>query len=131
MLKTGDIVTAFYKTGKYIGEVSDSHSDSYTVKILAVLRHPAQGDLHHPKQVDVPFFHERKALAYTERANIPSSTVKLYEGSIPNYNESLKEAVSVLKSRLDQEDDEFSKKSLESLQAVQREYELMYNITWP
>ncbi|RJS60177.1 kinase-associated lipoprotein B [Bacillus sp. PK3_68] len=130
MIKTGDIVTAFYKTGKYIGEVSDSHPDSYTVKILAVLRHPAQGDLHHPKQVDVPFFHERKALAYTERANIPASTVKHYEGSIPDYNESLKEAVTALKSRLEQEDSEFSKKSLMSLQAVQREYELMYNIAW-
>ena len=130
MIKTGEIVTAFYKTGKYIGEVSDVHPDSYTVKILAVMRHPAQGDLHHPKQVDVPFFHERKALAYTERANIPAATVKPYEGSIPNYNESLKEAVAALKNRLEQDKSDFSRKSLESLQAVQREYELMYNLTW-
>ncbi|WP_065412241.1 kinase-associated lipoprotein B [Pseudobacillus wudalianchiensis] len=129
-MKTGETVTAFYKTGKYIGEVSGVHSDGYTVKILAVLRHPAQGDLHHPKQVDVPFFHERKALAYTERANIPAATVKPYEGSIPDYNESLKEAVAALQHRLEQEESDFSRKSLEALQAIKREYELMYNLSW-
>ncbi|KMY56247.1 kinase [Bacillus sp. FJAT-27231] len=129
-MKTGEIVTAFYKTGKYIGEVSGVHPDGYTVKILAVLRHPAQGDLHHPKQVDVPFFHERKALAYTERANIPAATVKHYEGSIPDYNESLKEAVAALQHRLEQEESDFSRKSLEALQAIKREYELMYNLSW-
>ncbi|KZR59581.1 kinase-associated lipoprotein B [Pseudobacillus badius] len=129
-IKTGEIVTAFYKTGKYIGEVSSAQENSCTVKILAVLRHPAQGDLHHPKQVDVPFFHERKALAYTERANMPAATVKPYKGPVPEYNDSLKEAVLALKNRLQQDNSEFSVRSLEALQAVQREYELMYNLTW-
>ncbi|MFK2826536.1 kinase-associated lipoprotein B [Bacillus sp. B190/17] len=129
-MKTGEIVTAFYKTGKYIGEVTAAYPDSYTVKILAVLRHPAQGDLHHPNQVDVPFFHERKALAHMEQANIPASTIKPYEGEIPDYRDSLKEAAVTLKNRLEQDQTAFSEKSLEALKEIQREYELMYNLTW-
>ncbi|KAB7706954.1 kinase [Bacillus aerolatus] len=130
-MKTGDVVTAFYKTGKYIGEVTAVYPDRCTVKIMAVLRHPAQGDLHNPKQTDVPFFHERKALAFREQANIPATTIQPYEGSILNYNDSLKEAVLTLKNRLEQDGTAFSEKSLEALKAVQREYELMYNLAWP
>ncbi|WP_338750889.1 kinase-associated lipoprotein B [Bacillus sp. FJAT-52991] len=129
-MQTGDIVTAFYKTGKYIGEVTAIRAGFYTVKILAVLRHPAQGDLHNPKEANVPFFHERKALAFREQANIPEKTVHLYEGDIPDYFETLQDAFQRLKDRLEQEDTPFSKKSLEALQSVQKEYKLMYNLKW-
>jgi hypothetical protein len=62
----GDIVTAAYKTGNYIGRLTQIRPDrgKGVVQILAVLRHPVQGDLHQPGQADVPLFHERKALAY-------------------------------------------------------------------
>ncbi|KKB41929.1 kinase-associated lipoprotein B [Bacillus thermotolerans] len=129
-MQVGDIVTAFYKTGKYIGEVTGIYPDRCTVKIAAVLRHPAQGDLHNPKEVEVPFFHERKALAYREQANIPLTTIQPYEGDIPDYNASLKESVLKLRNRLEKEETAFSRKSLEALNAVQREYELMYNLSW-
>ncbi|TKJ07484.1 kinase, partial [Bacillus cereus] len=46
----GEIVTGIYKTGKYIGEVTNSRPGSYVVKVLAVLKHPVQGDLHNVKQ---------------------------------------------------------------------------------
>lgn len=72
----GTIVKGFYKTGAYIGEVTDVRPNHYLVKIKAVLTHPAQGDLHHPKQADVPFFHERRALAFGEQTNIPHQMVK-------------------------------------------------------
>ncbi|MGD6968150.1 kinase-associated lipoprotein B [Rossellomorea vietnamensis] len=124
----GDIVTALYKTGKYIGEVTDSRPGVYVVKVLAVLKHPRQGDLHNPKEVDVPLFHERKALAFRERANIPEKMVKPFEGDIPEYNESLSSTFNELKEQLASEDSAFAAKSLETLESIQREYELMYSI---
>lgn len=126
--KNGDIVTALYKTGKYIGEVTDSRPGVYVVKVLAVLKHPRQGDLHNPKEVDVPLFHERKALAFRERANIPEKMVKPFEGDIPEYNESLSRTFNELKKQLASEDSAFAAKSLETLESIQREYELMYSI---
>ncbi|TYS13411.1 kinase [Rossellomorea vietnamensis] len=126
--KNGDIVTALYKTGKYIGEVTDSRPGVYVVKVLAVLKHPRQGDLHNPKEVDVPLFHERKALAFRERANIPEKMVKPFEGDIPEYNESLSSTFNELKEQLASEDSAFAAKSLETLESIQREYELMYSI---
>jgi kinase-associated protein B len=128
--KNGEIVTALYKTGKYIGEVTDSRPGVYVVKILAVLKHPRQGDLHNPKDVDVPLFHERKALAFRERANIPEKMVKPYEEDVPEYNESLINTFNELKTQLKAEDTDFAVKSLETLDSVKREYELMYSITF-
>ncbi|MBM7648504.1 kinase-associated protein B [Bacillus ectoiniformans] len=129
-MNTGEIVTAFYKTGKYIGEITAVRPGQYTVRILAVLRHPAQGDLHNPKTADVPFFHERKALAHREQANIPENTVNPYEGDIPDYFESLDTAFHKLKSKLEADDSAFAEKSLDAMQAIQKEYELMYNMTF-
>ena len=68
---------------------------SYVVKVLAVLKHPVQGDLHNVKQADVPFFHERRALAFREQTNIPEQMVKKYEGEIPDYTDSLKLALKL------------------------------------
>ena len=96
-LQVGDKVTAIYKTGKYIGEITDIRSEHILVKILAVSKHPMQGDLHHPKDADVPFFHERKALSFREQANIPKKMVKPFEEEVPNYEASLKAAVNKLK----------------------------------
>ncbi|MGM0845888.1 MAG: kinase-associated lipoprotein B [Bacillota bacterium] len=126
--KYGDIVTAIYKTGKYIGEVTDSRPGVYVVKVLAVLKHPRQGDLHNPQEVDVPLFHERKALAFRERANIPEKMVKPYEGDVPDYNESLSSTFNELKEQLKSEDSAFASKSLETLESIKREYELMYSV---
>ncbi|MCP3740642.1 kinase-associated lipoprotein B [Rossellomorea sp. BNER] len=127
-LKKGNIVTAIYKTGKYIGEVTEIGSQHLIVKVLSVLKHPRQGDLHHPKDIDVSFFHERKALAYTERANIPLKMVKPFDGEIADYNTSLKKAFDELKSELAKENTPFTEKSLQALNGVQKEYELMYSI---
>ncbi|WP_100332125.1 kinase-associated lipoprotein B [Bacillus xiapuensis] len=129
-MTTGDIVTAFYKSGKYIGEITAIHPEHYTVKILAVLRHPAQGDLHHPNEANVPFFHERKALAFCEQANIPAKTVQPFRGEIPDYFETLRDAADKLKSKLQQKDTPFARKSMAALESVQREYELMYGSRW-
>ncbi|TMU84555.1 kinase [Bacillus sp. BHET2] len=129
-IQIGDNVTAFYKTGKYIGEVTGERPGAFVVKILAVLKHPRQGDLHNPNDVDVPLFHERKALAHRERANIPEKTVKPFDGSVPDYNETLIESYLTLKGELEADSSPHAGKSLETLQSIQREYELMYNLTF-
>src|SRR5690554_8218097 len=94
--KVGQIVTGIYNTGKYVGEVVEDRNERYLIQVLAVLKHPKQGDLHHPNSVDVPLFHERRALAYKEKANIPKVYVKEYIGEIPDYKESLLEALNEL-----------------------------------
>ena len=66
-LAEGDKVKAVYKTGEYIGELVTITDQKSLVKILAVLKHPTQGDLHHPLEVDGVFFHQRRALAFQEK----------------------------------------------------------------
>ncbi|MBS4208556.1 kinase-associated lipoprotein B [Bacillus sp. FJAT-50079] len=128
-MEMGQIVTAFNKTGKYIGEITGIRPQTYTVRILAVLTHPRQGDLHNPNQVDVPYFHERKASAFREQVNVPENMVRPYEGEVPDYKESLRTAVNTLATKLkEKEDDPYSVRSLEALYVLLREYELMYSI---
>lgn len=121
-IQIGDKVTAFYKTGKYIGEVTDIRPESILVRVLAVLIHPTQGDLHSPKDAEVLLFHERKALAYREQANIPVKMVKPYENSIPEYKESLKEALQKMKEKLEADDSVWAQKSLENIASLEKEY---------
>ncbi|OIR59623.1 kinase [Bacillus sp. FMQ74] len=120
--KTGSIVKGFYKTGVYIGEITACRPQHYLVKVKAVLTHPAQGDLHHPKQADVPFFHERKALAYGEQTNIPHHMVKPYDGEVPDYTESLREATAQLRAKLNEDGSEWAKRSLHHLDILEKEY---------
>lgn len=56
MTETEKLVLASYKTGQYIGKAEDERNQMVLVHVLAVKSHPRQGDLHHPKQADVPFF---------------------------------------------------------------------------
>lgn len=93
-LTVGSIVSAEYKTGEYIGEVVElSSSSKAAVKILAVSKHPTQGDLHNPMNPNVAFFHQRRALAFQEIALMPLYTVKPYNGSVPEYKASLEKAL--------------------------------------
>lgn len=128
-MEVGQIVKVFNKTGTYIGEITDSRPETYTVRMLAVLTHPRQGDLHNPNQVDVPFFHERKALAFREQANIPLNMVHTFEDEIPHYPDSLQDAIRKLAEKLKAKpEDPFSIRSLEALNGVIKEYELMYSM---
>ncbi|GAB7056133.1 MULTISPECIES: sporulation phosphorelay system protein KapB [Paenibacillus] len=90
----GTRVRASYKTGEYIGEVVEQTSNAKAaVKILAVVKHPTQGDLHTNMDPDVAFFHQRRALAYQEIALMPLNTVRPYSGPVPDYKESLHSAL--------------------------------------
>ena len=121
----GDYVTAFYKTGKYAGEITQIRPNGYiVVKTLAVLKHPMQGDLHNPKQADVDFFHERKALAHLEQTNVPANMVKPFEGEIPPYKASLARALVTLKEDLRKDPSEWAARSLKCLGRLELEYQL-------
>src|SRR5262245_46345700 len=89
----GQTVVMRYKSGVYVGETVEVAGTRAVVKVLAVLRHPEQGDLHHPHDPDVPMFHERKALAFTEKANAPVRDLEPFAGETPDYRESLRTAL--------------------------------------
>ncbi|CAH0344610.1 kinase-associated lipoprotein B [Bacillus sp. CECT 9360] len=120
--KVGDKVTAIYKTGKYIGELTDIRPNAYLVKVLAVAKHPMQGDLHNPRQTDVTMFHQRRALAFREQANIPKNMVKHYEEEIPEYKTSLKESMDKMKQQLSEDSKEWNQRSLEMLGELEADY---------
>ncbi|HHW38504.1 MAG TPA: kinase [Bacillales bacterium] len=118
----GQIVTGIYKTGKYIGEVTAIKPQHITIRVKAVLKHPLQGDLHAPRQSDVLFFHERRALALNEQTNIPKTQVKLYEDEVPEYYESLKKVVDDQITELGNTDSEWAKQSLKIFESLKKEY---------
>jgi kinase-associated protein B len=89
----GDLVRIAYKTGEYVAEVVEVTPPKAVVKILAVQKHPAQGDLHHPYEVDVPLFHQRRALAFQEKVVVPLGSMQLFQGEAPSYQESLRHAL--------------------------------------
>ncbi len=119
------LVKAKYKTGIYIGELIEVQEDQNRAlfKVLAVVTHPKQGDLHNPKQVDVAYFHQRKALAYLEKAWVPYTTVKPFEEEeAPDYNVSLREAWRTAYESIAQDDSEWAKKSLHLLDDLRQDY---------
>ncbi|MBD8070498.1 kinase-associated lipoprotein B [Bacillus sp. PS06] len=121
-LQVGDTVTGIYKTGKYIGEITAIRPQHYLVKVKAVLKHPMQGDLHHPKEAEVPFFHERKALAHHEQTNIPKAMVKKYNGEIIPYEQSLRDALTTLTNELSTQQTLWAERSLENVRTLEKEY---------
>ncbi|QCJ43944.1 kinase [Bacillus sp. S3] len=121
-LQVGDVVTAIYKTGKYIGEITEIRPQHYLVRVLAVLKHPMQGDLHSPKDADVLIFHERRALSFREQANIPKQMVKHFEDEVPEYQVSLKEAMAKMKTELAETQTKWAEMSLKALETLEKDY---------
>ncbi|MEC0228410.1 sporulation phosphorelay system protein KapB [Paenibacillus alba] len=118
----GDRVTAEYKTGVYYGEVVEmSTTMKAAVRILAVKEHPTQGDLHNPMDPSVAFFHQRRALSNQEIALMPISTIRLYSGVVPEYQDSLKRALSAQISKLS-DMEAWARRSLQELDQLQQEY---------
>ena len=121
-LQIGEVVTGIYKTGKYIGEITEVRHQHYLVRVLAVVKHPMQGDLHNPKEADVLIFHERKALSYREQANIPKQMVKPFKEEVPDYLESLRQAVEKMKNELKENGTDWAELSLQSLSSLEKDY---------
>lgn len=121
-ISIGTIVQTTYRAGSYIGELIQLKPAKGIVKILAVLKHPTQGDLHNPFQADVPMFHQRRALAYHEKVSVPLGTIKLYEGEVPSYRHSLKEVVENDIKLLSTKEDDWSQRSLKEMEELKKDY---------
>ena len=118
------LVRAIYKTGVYIAELMETQEEQQRalVKVQAVLKHPQQGDLHNPKMVDVPLFHQRKALAQYEKAWVPLSSLKSYEGEELSYHFSLQQAWEKQYEDLHADDSDWAKVSIKRLEELKAEY---------
>ncbi|MBM7554863.1 kinase-associated lipoprotein B [Thalassobacillus pellis] len=121
-LKAGDQVIAHYKSGKYYGKIIEDRGRFYLVEVLAVAKHPMQGDLHNPGETEDVFFHQRKALSHYEKANIAKSAVKAYDGDVPPYEDSLRTAVDELKAKLERKKTVFNQKAKDQLINLERSY---------
>lgn len=122
--EVGTRVTASYKSGEYIGEIAEaSNGAKQAVKILAVIKHPTQGDLHHPMDPDVPFFHQRRALAYQEIALVPGESIRPYDGEVPEYGASLQTALEQERQRLERLV-RWAEQCCEELDQLRKEYRL-------
>ncbi|WP_368652453.1 sporulation phosphorelay system protein KapB [Ornithinibacillus sp. 4-3] len=121
-LEVGKYVLASYNSGAYIGKLLEDRRNFQLVEVLAVVKHPNQGDLHNPGQVENVAFFERKALGFKEKMNVQRRKVQAFDGEIPDYHDSLKQALQQLKDELSQEDTAFNKKSLEKLADLEAHY---------
>jgi kinase-associated protein B len=120
--KVGDIVRAHYKSGTYIGEVTEIRPQHYLVRVLGVIKHPMQGDLHSPKDGDAMIFHERRALAYREQTNVPKNMVKHFEDEVPEYQDSLRQALKKMKQELQEDASIWAEKSLKNIEELEKDY---------
>lgn len=121
-ISLGTIVKTRYNSGEYIGEVIEDRGNFLLVEIQAVLKHPDQGDLHHPGQADGVAFHERKALAYREKCNARKRHTERFNHTVPTYEISLKEAISEIKESLRKESSAYSIRSLQKIADLEKYY---------
>lgn len=122
-----DIVKAHYHSGTYIGEVKEERGEQFLIEVLAVHKHPLQGDLHNMNQTEDVFFHERKALAQHEKMNVKKPAVHLFNEEVPNYKESLRHSVNDYRAKLEKEATTYHQKALDVLNRLEEEvYKKLY-----
>ncbi|MRH44764.1 kinase [Aquibacillus halophilus] len=120
--KIGEIVKAHYKSGTYVGEVIEERGKDYLIKVLAVVKHPLQGDLHNFGKTEDIFFHQRKALSYNEKMNVSRSAVHEFNEEVPDYQLSLKQSVEVLKEKLNDKESDFNQAAMKKLEDLEQHY---------
>ena len=121
-LQVGSLVLASNKSGVYIAEIIDLLPPKATIQTLAVVKHPLQGDLHHPYESNVPVFHQRRALSYRERFMAPLSQLEAYEGDVPEYQDSLRTSIEREIIELQQQGGKWAELSVEQLHLLKQEY---------
>ncbi len=117
-----------HKTGQYVVEVIEEKGDQLLVKILAVLKHPRQGDLHSPNEVENVFFHERKALSQFEKRYTTAQFLKAYNEEVPNYFESLKSSIYELEEKMKKKNNAYSDQALKCIEQLKKDYSRQYKV---
>jgi|HigsolmetaGSP11D_1036233.scaffolds.fasta_scaffold09859_2 kinase-associated protein B len=121
--QSGDIVAVRSKTGEYVAKFLSYRNEKYAVvEILAVLKHPTQGDLHFPNRVDVPLFHQRRAHAFREKVVVNHHAITSFDGEIPDYESSLKKAVEDKIAALEVKGNEWAQKSIALIKDLEKDY---------
>ncbi len=117
-----------HKTGQYVVEVIEEIGNQLLVKILAVLKHPRQGDLHSPNEVENVFFHERKALSQFEKRYTTAQFLKAYNEEVPNYIESLKSSIYELEEKIKKKNNAYSDQALKCIEQLKKDYSRQYKV---
>lgn len=117
-----------HKTGQYVVEVIEEIGDQLLVKILAVLKHPRQGDLHSPNEVENVFFYERKALSQFEKRYTTAQFLKAYNEEVPNYIESLKSSIYELEEKMKKKNNAYSDQALKCIEQLKKDYSRQYKV---
>ncbi|MCR1873592.1 kinase-associated lipoprotein B [Mammaliicoccus lentus] len=115
-----------HKTGKYVVEIVEEKGDQLLVKVVAVLKHPRQGDLHNPNEVDNVFFHERKALSQYEKRYTTAQFLKEYQADVPSYIESLKNSLYELEEKMKERNNAYSEQALKCIEQLKKDYSRQY-----
>lgn len=122
-MNVGDLVIARKQGGIYIGELLLLEGPKAKVRTLAVVKHPTQGDLHRPGRADVAMFHERRALAHREVANVPAAELEPYDGeAAPPYEASLRAALEAELAAMNGLGTAFGQRAAAALQSLKRDY---------
>lgn len=119
-----------HKTGVYVVEVVDDASDQVLVKVVQVIKHPRQGDLHSPNEVEGVFFHERKALSLYEKRYTTQSKLKPFEGERQDYTASLQQALTKLEREMQETDTPYTRAALQCLANLKVDYERQYKVAF-
>ncbi len=115
-----------HKTGQYVVEIVEEKGDQFLVKVLAVLKHPRQGDLHSPNEVENVFFHERKALSQFEKIYTTAQFLKDYPHDVPNYIDSLKTSLAELEEKMIKRNNDYSEQALKCIEQLKIDYSRQY-----
>src|SRR5699024_2993613 len=89
-----------HKTGSYGVSIIEEDENQVLVQVEQVIKHPKQGDLHHPNVTENVFFHERKALSQFEKRYTSKSKLRPFNVEEMPYIASLQLAISNLESKL-------------------------------
>ena len=115
-----------HKTGAYAVTIEEERDDDVLVKVVQVIKHQKQGDLHNPTETEGVFFHTRKALSQYEKRFTPRSRLKPFEGDTMPYVASLQHAISQLEDKLRTKNDAHAQQSLHCLAQLKEDYRLQY-----
>lgn len=119
-----------HKTGQYIVEIVEEKGEQFLVKVVAVLKHPRQGDLHSPNEVENVFFHERKALSQFEKRYTTTQFLKHYPHDVPNYIDSLKSSLAELEDKMIKRNNEYSVQALKCIEQLKLDYSRQYKVNF-
>lgn len=115
-----------HKTGVYGVTIVEDNDDDVLVQVEQVIKHPKQGDLHNPNDIEGVFFHERKALSHFEKRYAKHSQLRDFNVEEMRYEDSLQQAITNLETKLKESGTAHAEMSLASLERLKEDYSIQY-----